>query len=165
MEAGDLIHIGKLKINSKKGELCFIPQSEYKHLSDELDNVFLIFKDYRVRYGKIDISQNLTAKIFDDDVLQELQSEESVTVGLDQEELEKLDSNSEYFDPTGMKVLWNDTEVATIDNFFHNGAHDVYELQMNDGRVVLIPDVEAFVVETNISERFIRVVDLDRFFF
>lgn len=165
MEAGDLIHIGKLKMNTKRSVLSYVPLAEYEHLSSELDNVFLIFKDYRVRYGKIDISEDMTAMIFDDDVLQELQCEESITVGLDQEGLEQIDHDSEYFDPIGMKVLWGDVQVATIDNYFYNGAHDVYELQMNDGRVVLIPDVETFVVETNIQERFIRVVDLDQFFF
>jgi len=165
MEIDDLIQIGRLKINSKKGGLLFTPLPEFKHLYSGLIDVFLIFKDYRVRYGKIDISANKTVNICDDELFQELHGEEEVIIGIDNEELKKIESENEYFDPVGMKVIYDGAEVATIDNFFFNGAHDVYELLMNDGKIVLIPDVENFVVETNVEKRFIRVVDLDQFFF
>jgi ribosomal 30S subunit maturation factor RimM len=169
MEISDLIKIGKLVVRSKGGtRIVVCLKTEYLKFLPRLKEVFLIFKDHRVRYGTIDIIKVLTdnkavVKIADPDLSDELSSEESVNLCLDEEEIYELDEENTYFDPVGMKVIWNEQEVAHIKDFFYNGAHDVYELEMTDGRLVLIPDVEAFVIETNIEQRFIRVVNLDQF--
>jgi len=176
MEIADLINIGKLDIRKERGSeqqlLLLKAKEEFEYLLGYLSDVFLLFTDYRVRYAKILFTDLNTQKgkqtggsvtFNDQDLLQELSSEKSVTVCLDEDEIARIDDIVGYFDPTGMSVIWNDERVATIKGFFYNGAHDVYELQMVDGKQVLIPDVEAFVIETNPEERFIRVKDLDQF--
>jgi len=176
MEISDLIHIGKLDIRKERGSeqrtLFLKVAEEFQYLLGHLGDVFLLFTDYRVRYAKILFTDLNTQKgkqtgrcvTFDDeDLLEELKSEKSVTICLDDDEIARIDDIVGYFDPTGMSVIWNSECVGTIKGFFYNGAHDVYELQMTDGKLVLIPDVEAFVIETNPEERFIRVKDLDQF--
>jgi ribosomal 30S subunit maturation factor RimM len=121
-----------------------------------------------VRYGRIDIlkvvCENKAAiNIEDVDLLDELSTEESVNIALDEEEINSIDDDNIYYDPIGMKVIWNDEDVAVIKDFFFNGAHYVYEIELPDASLVMIPDVESFVIETNIEKRFIRVVDLDQF--
>jgi len=177
MKISDLINIGRLKFSLKGGRPFIKVKAEYQHLLPRLNNVFLIFKDHRVRYGKIDIlkiigENKAVINVDDDDLLDELSAEESVNIALDEDEINSVDEESIYYDPIGMKVIWNDEEVAVIKDFFHNGAHYVYEIVLCDQtpdttrekeRVVLIPDVESFVIETNVEERFIRVVNLDQF--
>jgi ribosomal 30S subunit maturation factor RimM len=102
-------------------------------------------------------------QINDEDIAQEALGEQSIQLSLDEEELNDLDDDSEYFDPVGMKVFHEGDDVAVISHFFHNGAHWVYELRLHDTKTVLIPDVERYVIETNTIERYIRVVDLDQF--
>jgi ribosomal 30S subunit maturation factor RimM len=126
-----------------------------------------------VRYGKIDVlkivnDNTAVINIKDEDLREELLDIDSVKIALDEDDINLIDDDSIYYDPIGMKVIWNDKEVAVIKDFFYNGAHYVYEIVLLTidsftGRVVLIPDVDAFVVETNVEERFIRVVDLDQF--
>ena len=159
----DLTIIGK--INAK---LLMTISSEYKHISKKLEYVFLIFTDHRVRYGKIEISKVIAADRFeinipDLDLLDEISKEKSVQIALDEEEIIKIDENSQYFNPIGMKVVWNNDVVGTIIDHFYNGAHDVYEIELQDKKTILIPDVEDFVIETNTDEHFIRVVNLDQF--
>ena len=187
MEISDLISIGRVGFSFKNKKYFVKIKAEYQHLLPRLNSVFLIFKDHRVRYGKIDITKivnNNTAviNIKDDDLLEELIGVESVRLALDEEDINLIDDASIYYDPIGMKVIWKDEEVGVIKDFFYNGAHYVYEIEelsvdsfqlsvdsehvtapSSKLQSILIPDVDAFVVETNVEERFIRVVELDQF--
>ena len=181
MEISDLMSIGKLKFGIKNRTPYIQLRAKFLHLLPKLSNIFLIFTDHRVRYGKIDIVKMIdkdkaTIKIDDDDLLEELLAEESVNVCIDEDEINSLDEDNEYFDPIGMKVIWNEQDVGVIKYFFYNGAHDVYEIELHSDKnaiqeakskqkLVLIPDVEAFVKETNIEKGFIKVVDLDQFIY
>ena len=172
MEISDLICIGKLRLNKKVGDdkqIILKLKTDYQKFLSRLCDVFLIYKDHRVRFGKIAIIKVIREGVvevdFEDiDLKEELEIEDSASVYLDEDMINQFDDENIYFDPVGMKVIWENEEVAHIVNFFFNGAHDVYEIEMLEKKIVLIPDVESFVIETNIEERFIRVVDLDQFF-
>ena len=173
MEISDLLYIGKLKnsqqSDKEKGKSFRITVfSDYESLLGNLKNVFLIYTDHSVRYVEIDIlriiSENQAdVSILDDDIKSELLKEKQVGIYLDEDELNAISDDEIYYDPIGMDVYWNDEAVAIIKSFFYNGAHYVYELEMNDKRIILIPDVEAFVIETNTTDRYIKVIDLDLF--
>jgi len=173
MDISDLISIGRLGFSLKNKKHFIKIKAEYKHLLPKLSNIFLIFKDHRVRYGKIDVlkivnDNTAVINIKDDDLREEMLNVDSVRIALDEDDINLIDDDSIYYDPIGMRVIWNNEEVAVIKDFFYNGAHYVYEIECFavdslTGRVVLIPDVEVFVVETNVEERYIRVVNLDQF--
>ncbi|MCL1827832.1 MAG: hypothetical protein FWG20_07360 [Candidatus Cloacimonetes bacterium] len=172
MEISDLKSIGKItcsKRDESKQRFIFTLKAAYQRFLPEIKDVFLIYTDHRVRYGKIDILHVINETkaeidIEDDDLKDELLQARQVGVYLDKEGIEQLENDdSVYFDPIGMAVIWNEQEVARIVDFFWNGAHDVYEIKMSDERVVLIPDVLSFVIETDVEKRYIRVVDLDQF--
>ena len=178
-EMSNLISIGRLNIkytpHSEVGvggekELIFSVtlDQQYQQILPKLNNVFLIFTDHRVRYGKIDILKRIAEnkaiiRIQDDDLHHEVSKERLVNLALDEMEMNSIDEDNIYYDPIGMKVIWNDEAVAVIKDFFFNGAHYVYEIEMKDSKLVMIPDVESFVKETNTEKNFIRVVDLDQF--
>ena len=191
MEISDLICIGNLGFSHKNKKHYIKIKPDYLHLIPKLSNIFLIFKDHRVRYGKIDIlkvvnDNTAVITINDEDLHEELKGVDAVKIALDEDDINQIDDESIYYDPVGMKVIWDGKEVGVIKDFFFNGAHYVYELDVaryvptkmdldvasriptkldvaNKPISVLIPDVDAFVIETNIEERYIRVVDLDQF--
>jgi ribosomal 30S subunit maturation factor RimM len=168
MEISDLIYIGQLKVHTSSKKPYIVLRKEYQHLLAKLTNIFLIFKDHRVRFVSIDLQKIIkedraTVTINDTDVLKEVSNHESVRVCLDESEINDLDDDSIYYDPVSMRVIYEGEDVGEICHFFFNGAHYVYELKMNDGKEVLIPDVERYVIETDTEERFIKVVDLDQF--
>jgi ribosomal 30S subunit maturation factor RimM len=171
MEVSDLINIGKLRHDRQRKPYIVI-KKEYQHLLPKLRNTFLIFKDHRVRYVSVEILNTLGENkayisINDSDVAKEASVEEFTFVSIDEDEINQLDDETTYYDPIGMKVSWNSKEVGEIIHFFNNGAHYVYEIQLYDydKQVVLIPDVDDFVIETNTEERFISVRDLDKFIY
>lgn len=170
MEISDLVKIGSLEFSKNNPSGISIKvKTEFQNLLSKLNKVFLIFKDHRVRYVTVKCVETTDDKksyiqFTDSEIEDEIKSVNTVYVSLDKDEIESLDDSGEYFDPVGMKVVWREKEVAIIKDFFFNGAHDVYEIQMFDSdKLVLIPDVEAFVTETNIDGNFIRVIDLDQF--
>lgn len=165
MEISDLIQIGKLQYHKAKNEFALKLDKEYLHLSERLTEIFLIFKDHRVRYAKIDILSLGRIRIHDEDLIEEIGSEDYVQICLDDQALSLIDDEYEYFDPVGMNVICNDEIVGSIIDYFFNGAHDVYEIKLHDDSVILIPDVESFVMETNVPSRFIKAKDLDQFMF
>jgi ribosomal 30S subunit maturation factor RimM len=173
MEITDLIKVGIVKVkkskNSINSEFLLYLDDDYIEIVKELNIFFLIFKDHRVRYGKIFeqkyYQDNIKYIKFDDeDLHNEIKKENEVYLCLEKELIEKLENDNGYFDPIGFHVIWNNQNVGKITEFFFNGAHDVYEIKMNDENVVLIPDVESFVPETNVKEKYITVVNLDQFF-
>jgi len=144
--------------------------SEFQHLLKKLNNVFLIYTDHRVRYGKIDIldvfsGNKAIVSIQDEDLHEELLKEKSVNIALDEEEINHIDDDTIYFDPVGMKVFWTEKEIGVIKDFFYNGAHYVYEIELTDNKTILVPDVDAFVEETNIEERFIKLIEFEQFIY
>jgi ribosomal 30S subunit maturation factor RimM len=173
MQISDLIQIGKIEVRKIRGglatELVFKLDSEFRPTVSRLNDIFLIFTDQRVRYTQMEIKslsdRKIIVEIPDTDTLSEVLRESNVLVCLDDETLSSIHDDSEYFDPVDMSVIWNDQNVGKIAGFFDNGAHDVYEVALADGNSILIPDVPSFVIETNTTERFIKVVDLDQFIF
>jgi len=177
MQISDLIPIGQIQTRkSSDGQqkvMLLKLQKEFQHLLTKLGDVFLLFTDHRVRYTKIIFTQNgqaITSKnkdievSFDDeDTLEEILDTGKVQICLDDDEMSLLEDDDTYFDPVGMDVIWGEQSVATIKGFFFNGAHDVYEILLADGKEVLIPDVDEWVIETNIPQRYIKVRDLDQF--
>ncbi len=171
MEISDLINIGRLKFSLKgenKSKLLLNLKPEFQHLLPKLEKVFLIFKDHRVRYGTIKkikiVGDNQAVLDFEDqDLVNEILKEDQISVYLDETEINSLDKDNVYYDPIGMKVIWENEKVAEITDFFFNGAHYVYELEMYDKRKILIPDVDSFVIFTDISNHTITVKDLNLF--
>jgi hypothetical protein len=103
MEISDLIIIGSLDYNHKRRSNYIRIESEFLHLLPKLKNIFLIFKDYRVRYGIIDIAEIIsinTAKITfrDYELQEEFTGIKSVRVALDEEEINMIDENTIYYE-------------------------------------------------------------------
>ncbi len=73
-------------------------------------------------------------------------------------------SKNEYFiaDLMGLKVLNEDgEEIGVLEEVLETGANDVYQIQMKDGRELLLPAIKQCVLDVNVEEGFIRVHILD----
>lgn len=71
---------------------------------------------------------------------------------------------NEYFiaDLMGLKVLnEEEQEIGTLKDVMETGANDVYVIEMNDGRELLLPAIKQCVLEVDIEGGFIKVHVLD----
>ncbi|MCL2064494.1 MAG: hypothetical protein FWG98_08985 [Candidatus Cloacimonetes bacterium] len=177
-EVANLVTIGKIRftaphknkifVSINKVRIELILTSAYQHLLEKISKVYLIYTDHRVRYGKIDILKVINEKqavinILDKDLKDEAINEKSIKIAIDEEEINKIDETAIYFDPIGMRVFWESKDIGQIKDFFYNGAHYVYEIKLEDARLVLVPDVDAFIEETNIENRFIKLKEFEQF--
>lgn len=70
----------------------------------------------------------------------------------------------EYFiaDLMGLKVLnEEEQEIGILKDVMETGANDVYVIEMNDGRELLLPAIKQCVLEVDIEGGFIKVHVLD----
>lgn len=73
-------------------------------------------------------------------------------------------SKDEFFiaDLMGLKVLDEENkEIGMLRNVMETGANDVYEIDMTDGRELLLPAIKQCVLEVNVEEGFIKVHIMD----
>ena len=69
-------------------------------------------------------------------------------------------SKDEYFiaDLEGLKVLdENNIEIGVLKEVMETGANDVYVIEMNDGRELLLPAIKQCVLEVDVETGFIKI--------
>lgn len=69
-------------------------------------------------------------------------------------------SRDEYFvaDLMGLKVQNEDgTEIGVLRDVMETGANDVYVIDLNDGRELLLPAIKQCILEVDVEAGFIRI--------
>ena len=69
-------------------------------------------------------------------------------------------SKDEYFiaDLEGLKVFdENDIEIGVLKEVMETGANDVYVIELNDGRELLLPAIKQCVLQVDIEAGFIKI--------
>lgn len=151
MQISDLVAIGKLgKSIDSNGFILF---KEYRnfHLFF-LEDIFLLFTDNRVRYvtvTEIDSKTSIKLKIDAEDILADAAQDGNVTVMLPQEDIDQMTNELSGEDLSGMKVFFQDRLMGIVVESFFNGAQEVITIESKDGKEIMVPLVDAYVVEIN----------------
>lgn len=69
-------------------------------------------------------------------------------------------SKDEYFiaDLEGLKVIdENNIEIGVLKEVMETGANDVYVIELNDGRELLLPAIKQCVLEVDVETGFIKI--------
>ena len=141
-----------------KGENKVYPYTDYKERFEELDQLFIEDKVYeidRVRYqGNLAI-----VKFKGVDDRNAAEALKGKYLYIDRENARQLEED-EYFVPdlVGLKVCSPEGEVyGTLKDVIQNTAQDLFEVELPEGRKVLIPKVDEYVRDIDGSERRITV--------
>ncbi len=138
-----------------KGEVKIYPLTNYKEM-------FLDFKSLLVNEGdgfkkiniiKARIKKNTVITLLEDIVsIEQAQELIGKEIFIEENELPELDENEEYvYRLLGMKVyLENKEYLGSIIDVFDNGAHNIYVIQDQNGKEIMIP----VLVETIITRDF-----------
>lgn len=73
-------------------------------------------------------------------------------------------SRDEYFiaDLMGLKVLDEEEQpIGTLRDVMETGANDVYVIDLDDGRELLLPAIKECVLQVNVAEGWIKIHILD----
>lgn len=148
MHEKDLTVIGRLGGLDSEGYFHLMIKPEYRDLPDELDEVYLIFNSDRVFYVSISDTKLTDKKQWirfkEDGVIEERRLHKEALVAIDPE---ILDNQAEELDIyLEAPVIYQGKPIGSLRSFFYNGAQYVLEIEMEDGRELLVPLVDYYLV-------------------
>lgn len=158
----NLIKVGKIT-NSVgiKGELKIYPLTDYKERFKELKSVYIEDcndKEYEIENVRYK-NELVILKFKNVNDRNESEKLRNKFIFINKDKVRELPKDSYYiYDLIGLKVYSTNTEyLGKLTNVIQNSAQDLYELELEDNRKVLIPAVKEFIKEVNIKEGFIKV--------
>ena len=145
MEISDLITIGKLgKTVDSDGYIPFKPNKIFQ--SSFLQNVFLLFTNYSVRYVKIEDNLNdKMLKIDDLEITRDAAKDGKVLIMLPQEDITMLLDEHNILNYAGMKVYFADDIIGKVKETFFNNAQDILIVELINGNEIMIPVVDYYM--------------------
>ena len=155
----DKILIGKVaNAVGLRGEIKVFPYSETKERFEELTTVYLGDEACRieaVRYQKNLVVLKLSG--IDDRAAAEQVKGQDVSIGA--EELKELPADTYYVrDMIGLYVVDEaGAPLGHLTDVIKNTAQDLYEVETADGRKILIPAVEEFILRIDMDNNRITV--------
>lgn len=146
-----------------KGEVKVYNYSDYKERFEEIEEI-LIEKNHElcnmdiegVRYFKNMVILKL--KGVDDRTSAEALKERDIYIPM--EDIRVLPEDTYYiWDLVGCTVINLDTgePAGKIKDVLQNSAHDIYEIEDDDGKIHLVPAVEEFVKNVDIEKKEISI--------
>jgi 16S rRNA processing protein RimM len=153
------VKIGKI-VNAvgMKGEVKVYPYSRSKERYGQLGSVYVENNKYeieKVRFNK-DIVILKFSEINDRNAAEEAKGKD---IYIDEASLPKLPAGEYYIrDMIGLSVV-DDTGnlLGCLSDVIQNSAQDLYEVERKDGKKILIPAVEEFILNVDIEKKQIDV--------
>lgn len=158
MKISDLYPIGKLA--HKFDDQGFIKINFTKDIEDffeKFKDIFLFFKDYRVRYVTIEdvkYDHGFKIKLLEEELRNEIIEDGKVKVCLENKDVPNLAESVLY---TNFNVYNGNEHIGRIITVFENKLQNVFLIELKIGKEITIPDVDNFVDEIDNKNRIIRI--------
>jgi len=149
-----------------KGEVKVYPSTDDLNRFKKLKKVYLRFKNEEVilEASGARISKNMVILKFKDiNDINDVEKYKGAELFVDRKSAVKLEKD-EYFiaDIIGSKVKSDDNLYeGELTDVFKTGANDVYEITLQDGKVILIPAIKECILDVNPNDRTIMIHILD----
>ena len=150
-----------------RGEMKVYPTTDDPRRFKACKEVFIEDKNGDLKTYKVESARMSTDKVLlkveGIDTPEEAVKYRQRGVFVDREHAVKL-SEDEYFiaDLIGIGIKNEDGEdIGTLKDVIQTGANDVYQIDLKDGRELLLPAIKDCVLEVNVRENYIVVHILD----
>jgi len=164
MKIPDLISIGSLSaVLNSSGLVSFKPNRNFIDEFLDIVDVFVVFTDDRVRYLTIEQvlhnKNKILLKFIEEEVFGEIAESTGVKLMLDPETASKYDYD--FFNYEEMKVVFEDKTVGRVVESFDNSQYMIFNVVDENGKEILIPNVEAYVAKIDFENRVIYTNSID----
>ena len=164
MKLTDLIPIGNLSaVLNSDGLVSFKPNRNFIDEFLDIVDVFVVFTDNRVRYLTIEQvlhnKNKILLKFLEDEVFDEIAESTGVKLMLDPETASKYDYD--YYNYNGMKVVFEDQTIGEVVDSFYNSQYMIFSVVDGENKEILIPNVEAYILNIDFEKRVIYVHSID----
>lgn len=155
----DKIKVGKI-VNAVglKGELKVYHYSDYKERFEELTMIYL--EDIRYRISGVRYSKEIVIlKLEGVNDRTEAEKHKGKDIFIDKEDIRVLPEDTYYiFDLIGLKVVEKSGAfLGTVCDVIQNRAQDLYEVERENKMKFLIPAVEEFILNIDMTSRTMTV--------
>jgi len=162
MKLSDLVKIGTLGNSiDKEGMIKCNLKADFIEI--ELRDLFLIFKNNKVRYVSVikeDNSRYYRILLDDTEVMKEAAEEKGVFIALPQNEI-KVFSENYHNNLINYKVFCNNDEIGIVVDELDNSAQTVITIQTKDGKDFMIPVVDKYVTQIDTDNKFIFTKEIE----
>lgn len=160
MKLSDLVQIGQIgKKIYNDGCIKLKVDNNFKSLIKNIRDVFLVFKDNRVRYVTIDkvyLRKNPRIKFLEKEVMTEIGKSGKVKLMLPEEKTTNQDS--EYI--IRFKVIWNNKEIGHVVQVIDNSFQKLLLIKKKNEDEFFIPLVDVYVKSVDSKNREIIVKNI-----
>lgn len=163
MNRDELLQVGAItSTHGIKGEVKIFPTTDDPNRFKKLKNVIL---DTDKELIELEISgvkffkQFVILKFKGINDINDIEKYKGKKLLVTRENAVELDEG-EYFiaDLIGLKVITDDgNELGELTDVLQTGANDVYEVEMNNGKEVLIPAIKDCILDVNLNEGIMKV--------
>lgn len=162
----DLIRIGKI-VNTQglKGDVRIYPDTDDVKRFEDLEKIFVEGQEEPLYITKVRYKKNLAIVRFRGlDHINDVEKYKNKVVYTEKLSQEDLEEDRYYVeDLIGMVVIdENKGQIGVLKDIIQNPAHDLY-LVKTPTEEVLIPAVEAFILEVDLESRIIRTSLIEGF--
>lgn len=159
----DLLEVGRIvNTHGLRGEVKVVPWTDN---ADDLEAVATVYVHLagdeksltvqNIRYQK----NNLIVKFAEISSIEEAERYKGAVISAERDELGELPEGVYYIaDLIGLRVEDEAGRyIGTIKDVFNTGANDIYEIEREGKKPLLLPVIEETVLEVNIAGGFVRV--------
>ena len=157
------INIGKVvTTHGVRGDIKVYPHTNVENMYAKLKKVFVGEEERKIRsvkYAKGCPVLNLEGT----NTVEEAQLLVGKQVFADENDLPNLEQDSYYLkDIIGCTAVDEDEkEIGKITDVIFTGANDVYQIETENGREMLVPAVKEFVLEVDIKNKKVKIRIID----
>jgi len=162
MQVDELIAVGCLgKSLDKNGFIGFKRYLELPQEFNSLKEIFLIFKDHRVRFVDVEFSPDNRdkIKIIESDIVSEIINSADVKLALSQEDIDELRIKSDLIPSGIIEIFYLNKKIGTLTEIFNNNAHDILVVELNNGKEIMIPDVDRYIIASDTEKIFVTDIE------
>ena len=165
MEISDLIGIGRLGRLEPDGFYHIQLSQSYKPIVHQIKSCFLIFSSNRVFYVTVVESKTVGprdyVRFLEDGIAEECMKIAKVTVAMTEADLAEFEDEEDVTSLFGYKVLYQDAIIGEVADAMINPLQSVLIIALEDGRELLVPDVDHYIEAVNRPDKIIYMQNLE----
>lgn len=157
----ELLVIGRLgNLINDDDDFQFIPNDNFQPATfDKVEKLYLIFTEHRVFFVEIKRYSLQNSKYWisfnDDGVKEEFELRKSAKLAIPKVKHYSLKQGKEFLDITGYKAYEDDLYLGDIIDFILSPAHRIIVIEDDQGKELLIPEVDYYIKEIIKSENIV----------
>lgn len=163
----EYLEIGQIvNTHGLKGHLKVVPFTDDINRFKELKNIYIDFKNELIEctIQEVKFIKNLVMlKLEDIDDINDAEKYKGCYLKINRKDAKKLDKNTYFIaDLIGLDVYdMQNNKIGILDDIFPTGSNDVYVVNLEDGKQILLPAISKVIKEIDIEQRKI-IVDISQ---